>query len=119
MEYLFLLSAVYNFLAAGILWAKASQIITESGEIQKDGTQFRMFTGGTAAIFGILDTYLFLSAGIQDSLYSLVMLSVLVKLWSFSMITLNLKLNRQPVEDFIPMGLVNGIFMVLFIGFLA
>ena len=119
MQYLFLLSAIYNFLAAGILWVKSPILITDSNETFKDPTQFRMFTGGTATIFGILDFYLFLSAGIEQNLHSLVSLAVMVKLWSFAIISLILKINRHPIEDFIPMALVNGIFMILFVGFLA
>jgi hypothetical protein len=119
MQYLFLLSAIYNFLAASILWVKSPILLDDTPEKFQDPTQFRMFTGGTASIFGILDCYLFLSADLAQSLHSLVTLAVLIKLWSFVTIGLILKVNHHPIEDFIPMALVNGIFMILFIGFLT
>lgn len=115
MSHLFLLAAVYNGLAALILWMNTPQAIEADRSWPVMGLRHwssRFFVGAGLFIFSVIYLYCFSLSFISNQLIVAIMA---LKLFAIVAFIAEAKYQQQPLEDFVPILLVNSLFLTMFL----
>ncbi|MCP5160593.1 MAG: hypothetical protein H7A00_02835 [Hahellaceae bacterium] len=113
MEHLMLLAGVYNCMAAMILLFRQPAGIEGYDIMTINFGYTRIMVGACTAIIAIM--YFFLHARVE-LLPSLLSLVITIKLAVFALATIEVTRHEQPLEDLIPVAMVNALFSLVLIG---
>lgn len=114
MSHLFLLAAVYNCLAAMVLWIN-TPVYAEADKhwptITLRHWSSRFFVGAILWIFAVLYLYCF-SLESVPSTFILTLMGI--KLVGILSCVAEARYHKQPLEDYIPILMVNSLFTLMF-----
>lgn len=111
MEYILVAAAIYNLVGALAMWFQPMEFEQPRDAIPADYMQFRIFTGGTAFLFGFIYIYVFFVPAIA---IPLLIFGIALKLWSFASAFICYKKYDFPKSEFFKVGVGNLIFAILF-----
>ncbi len=110
MEFILIVAAIYNLIGALTMWFQAPVLPPELGSLPQDYMQYRIFTGGTAFLFGVIYIYVFF---VPELAIPLLIFGIALKLWSFVSSLICYKKYNFPKDDFLKVGVGNLVFSVL------
>mgnify|MGYP000117867527 CR=1 FL=1 len=111
MEYILVIAAIYNLIGAFTMWFQQTAEVESSNVLSAEYMQYRIFTGGTAFLFGLIYLYVFFVPAIA---VPLLVFGIALKLWSFTSALICYKKFSFPKADFIKVGVGNLVFAILF-----
>ena len=115
VEYVLVVAAVYNLIGAFTMWFQQPVFSAQSNALPGDYMQYRIFTGGTAFVFGCIYLYVFF---VPQLAVPLLAFGIALKLWSFvSALICYLRYNF-PKAEFFKVGVGNLVFALLFLAYL-
>ncbi len=113
MEHLLLVAGVYNLMAALILLFRQPAGVTEYDILTIHFGYSRILAGASTIICSLM--YFFLCARVE-ALQTLLPVVILSKAVIFLMVSAEIWRQSQPLEDLIPVAMVNTLFAVVLIG---
>lgn len=111
MEYILVVAAIYNLLGAFAMWFQQTSVVETNNALSAEYMQYRIFTGGTAFLFGLIYLYVFFVPAIA---VPLLIFGIALKLWSFTSSLICYKKFNFPKADFLKVGVGNLVFAILF-----
>ena len=115
MEYVLVVAAVYNFIGAFTMWFQQPVLSVQAGALPADYMQYRIFTGGTAFLFGCIYLYVFF---VPQLAVPLLAFGIALKLWSFVSALICYLRYKFPKAEFLKVGVGNLVFALLFLAYL-
>ena len=121
MEYILVIAAIYNLIGAFSMWFQKTPNLesvsrSESGSaLAAEYMQYRIFTGGTAFLFGLIYLYVFFVPAIA---VPLLVFGIALKLWSFASAFICYRRYHFPKPEFLKVGVGNLVFAILFMCYL-
>lgn len=115
MAYVLVVAALYNFIGAFGMWFQRPALAAPTDALPVDYMQYRIFTGGTAFIFGCIYLYVFF---VPQLAVPLLAFGIALKLWSFVSALVCYLRYDFPKAEFFKVGVGNLVFALLFLAYL-
>ena len=115
MEYVLVVAALYNLIGAFTMWFQQPAFSVQADALPPDYMQYKIFTGGTAFVFGCIYLYVFF---VPQLAVPLLAFGIALKLWSFLSALICYLRYDFPKAEFLKVGVGNLIFAVLFLVYL-